>query len=361
MRPNRHAVAETGLLQRAARLREANIPVFVVAGNHDAASQLTKNLRSPENVHFFSTRRPETRRIEALDVAIHGQGFPSRAVTEDLTASYPNAGPGIFNIGLLHTSLDGREGHATYAPTSAQVLAQKGYQYWALGHVHKRELVSREPWIVFPGNLQGRHAREVGPKGCMLVAVENGAITGVEPRVLDVLRWAVCRIDVEGAATTGEMLDRVSKSLAAEADLAEGRALAARVEVIGSAACHSEISASPDHWVQEIHAIAAAVSSADVWIEKVRFSTNRPADLATLASREDAIGSLLRDLAAATTDPDEAAALQAALADLRGALPPELLSGEDSVDPHAPEVLARLIAEARDLLLARIVRDGSPR
>ena len=82
----------TGLffVGQMAKLRDARIPVFVVAGNHDAASQLTKNLRPPDNVHFFSTKKPETRLLEAFDVAIHGQGFASRAVTEDLAAAVPS-------------------------------------------------------------------------------------------------------------------------------------------------------------------------------------------------------------------------------------------------------------------------------
>jgi DNA repair exonuclease SbcCD nuclease subunit len=351
----------TGLffVEQMAKLREAEIPVFVVAGNHDAASQLTKNLRPPDNVHFFSTKKPETRLVEALDVAIHGQGFASRAVAEDLAAAYPVADPGLFHVGLLHTSLEGREGHATYAPTSAQVLAQKGYHYWALGHVHKREVVSKDPWIVFPGNLQGRHAREVGPKGCTLVTVENGAVAGVEERSVDVLRWAVCRVDVDGATTTSDVLDRISRALTAEADRADGRAVAARVELTGPTACYEEISANPDHWVQEIRALAAGVSSADVWVEKVRFAMDRPIDLAVLAARDDALGSFLRELAAAADSPDEIAVLREALADVRAALPSELLSGDDAVDPHAPELLARLVAEARDLLLARIAREGT--
>ena len=351
----------TGLffVDQMAKLREAEIPAFVVAGNHDAASQLTKNLRPPDNVHFFSTKKPETRLVKAFDVAIHGQGFASRAVTEDLAVAYPVADPGCFHVGLLHTSLEGREGHATYAPTSAQVLAQKGYQYWALGHVHKREVVSKDPWIVFPGNLQGRHAREVGPKGCTLVTVENGAVAGVEERAVDVLRWAVCRVDVDGATTTSDVLDRISRALTAEANRADGRAVAARVEVTGSAACHEEISANPDQWMQEIRALAAGVSSAEVWVEKMRFAMDRPIELAVLAARDDALGSFLRELAAAADSPDEIAVLREALADVRVALPSELLSGDDAVDPHAPELLARLVAEARDLLLARIAREGA--
>lgn len=351
----------TGLffVGQMAKLRDARIPVFVVAGNHDAASQLTKNLRPPDNVHFFSTKKPETRLLEAFDVAIHGQGFASRAVTEDLAAAYPVADPDLFHVGLLHTSLNGREGHATYAPTSSEVLAQKGYQYWALGHVHKREVVSKDPWIVFPGNLQGRHAREVGPKGCTLVTVEDGAISHIEERHVDVLRWSVCRVDVNDVTTTNDVLDRVSRALTADADHVEGRALAARVEVIGRAACHDEIAANTDHWIEEIRALAVGVSSADVWVERVRFATDRPIDLSALAARDDALGSFLRELATAADSPDETAALKEALADVRNLLPSELLTGDDAVDPYSPDLLARLVVEARELLLARIAREGA--
>ena len=351
----------TGLffVGQMAKLRDARIPVFVVAGNHDAASQLTKNLRPPDNVHFFSTTKPETRLLEAFDVAIHGQGFASRAVTEDLAAAYPVADPDLFHVGLLHTSLNGREGHATYAPTSSEVLAQKGYQYWALGHVHKREVVSKDPWIVFPGNLQGRHAREVGQKGCTLVTVEDGAISHIEERHVDVLRWSVCRVDVNDVTTTNDVLDRVSRALTADADHVEGRALAARVEVTGRAACHDEISANTDHWIEEIRALAVGVSSADVWVERVRFATDRPIDLSALAARDDALGSFLRELATAADSPDEMAALREALADVRNMLPSELLTGDDAVDPYSPDLLARLVVEARELLLARIAREGA--
>ena len=192
-------------------------------------------------------------------MAIHGQGFASRAVTENLAAAYPVADPALFHVGLLHTSLNGREGHATYAPTSSEVLTQKGYQYWALGHVHKREVVSKDPWIVFPGNLQGRNAREVGPKGCTLVTVEDGAISHIEERHVDVLRWSVCRVDVNDVTTTNDMLDRVSRALTADANHVEGRVLAARVAVIGRAACHDEIAANTDHWIEEIRALAVGV------------------------------------------------------------------------------------------------------
>jgi DNA repair protein SbcD/Mre11 len=95
-----------------------------------------------------------------------------------MAGEFPAARPGWYNIGILHTSLTGRDGHDVYAPCSLEDLLRVGYQYWALGHIHAREIVHADPPVVFPGNLQGRHARETGPKGATLVTVDNHGVTG---------------------------------------------------------------------------------------------------------------------------------------------------------------------------------------
>ena len=144
-------------------------------------------------------RAAETIDLPELGVAVHGRSFPERVVTEDLVPSYREALAGRFNIGMLHTSLTGREGHDPYAPTDVPTLASRGYDYFALGHVHAREVVKESgPRIVYPGNLQGRHVGETGPKGCELVTVEGGRITAAEPIALDVVRWHALTLDVSG-------------------------------------------------------------------------------------------------------------------------------------------------------------------
>ena len=99
------------LSKQMSRLRMAGIRAFVVTGNHDAGSQITRTMSMPENVKFMSPKRPETVVINDLGVAIHGQGFAERTVREDLSAGYPAARKGLFNIGILHTAATGREGH----------------------------------------------------------------------------------------------------------------------------------------------------------------------------------------------------------------------------------------------------------
>jgi exonuclease SbcD len=343
------------------RLDEASIPAFVISGNHDAASQISKVLRPPGNVRVLSTKKPETVVLEELEMAIHGQGFASAAVSDDLSAAYPVAVPHLFNIGLLHTSLDGRPGHAPYAPCTVAGLLSRGYQYWALGHVHQGEVVSRDPWIVFPGVLQGRHVRETGAKGATLVTVRDRDVVAVEHRDLDVFRWAVCPVDAAGAGTAGEVLDRVGRALEREVAAADGRTVAARLVVEGACAAHSELLADPERWLNECRTLAFSFGEGAVWIEKMKLQTRRSDEGWNLFDADDALGSLLRSIRDLETDEGELAELAEGFADLRRKLPAEVFEDGEAlapIDPLDPEQVRGVLDEVKDLLLARLL--GAP-
>ncbi len=231
----------TGLFFRGqmVRLQAKRIPVYLIAGNHDAASVITKKLSLPENVHLFSTRTAESMEVPGLPAMIHGRGFPNRAVPENLVIDYPTAVSGKFNLGLLHTSLTGKPGHDTYAPCSEADLREKGYGYWALGHIHQPEVISEDPWIVFAGNCQGRHVKETGPRGCRLVTVNDALqVENAEWRNLDVVRWQELNVDFTGVESEAEALRRVRDTMGGALTAAEGRLGAARIVIAGNTSLH---------------------------------------------------------------------------------------------------------------------------
>jgi exonuclease SbcD len=256
-----------------ARLAHQGIPVYLLKGNHDAESAVTKALPLPETVHVFASRKAETFTLAEIGVALHGRSFPTVQVQEDLTQDYPAPQPGMFNLGVLHTSVGGYAQHASYAPCSVQGLAAKGYDYWALGHVHAHEVLSQDPWIVFPGNLQGRNARETGAKGAVLVEVSDGQVRSCKHLPLDVLRWLRVVVDCGGAETMDEVRSRVRTSLAAAVeDMADARPAVARVTLSGETTLAGTLLDATATLRDEVRALAIQVC-ADLWIEKVLVET----------------------------------------------------------------------------------------
>jgi exonuclease SbcD len=280
------------------RLTQVGIPVFAIRGNHDAANRMTRSLRMP-HVTIFDHHRAHTHQLEALGVAIHGQSFADQAVPEDLSRAYPEPVGGLFNIGMLHTSAEGYAAHAPYAPCELPRLQAHGYDYWALGHVHQRQELCIDPWIVFPGNLQGRHIGETGPKGASLVTVTDRHVA-VEHRELDVLRWAHIEVDLDGAADESAALIRIQVALEAARDLA-ARPLAARVTLIGTTPAHTALAGDGlrDKLLNEAQGLGGEHL---LWLESVKLRT-RPPRHADPAARQDNLGRLLTEIDSLAATP----------------------------------------------------------
>ena len=343
-----------------AQLGESNIAVYVVRGNHDAASRVTRSLRLPKNVHLFPDRAAKTVVDDRLGLAVHGQSFATAAVTEDLAAAYPTALRDHFNLGVLHTSLTGRVGHEPYAPTTEQVLRAKGYDYWALGHVHAREIVARDPYIVYPGNLQGRHIRECGAKGCELVTVEEGVISA-ESIALDVLRFEELALDVSGLDDLDGLLDLAHSAVRDGLVRAEGRILGLRVRLHGSGLLHRELAARPERVIEQLRLAALDASAGNVWLEKVEMRVRPSLNLARLTEGDDAVALLAGELEMLLVEPAQLAAFaQDLLKDLRLKLPPEIAEDE-YFKLDDPALLRELLQEAEGEILARLGGDGTAR
>jgi DNA repair exonuclease SbcCD nuclease subunit len=339
------------LCERMARLREAGVRVVWLRGNHDAASRLRKHLRLPENVRELSHARPESVSFEDLNLVVHGQGFSEPAVLEDLTRRYPAAVAGAVNVGLLHTALVGRPGHDPYAPCTLSALVDRGYDYWALGHVHAHEIVHRAPFVVYPGNLQGRQVRESGPKGAVVVTFDSAKVTGVEHRALDVVRWAKVTVDVASALTLDDVGDAVQRALVRESVLASERLLAARVELVGASALHAALKADPERVAQTVRAAALDVDAGPVWVERAVVGTRAERlDFGDGISAAGPLGELARELSVLRAEPAALAAFVAelpALSELFRKYRPAP-GAETAIEPGT------LLEDARELLLARL-------
>lgn len=321
------------------RLADAQVPVLIVLGNHDHAGVAPRNVRLPENVHVFSSERAET--VEVVSgVFVHGQSYPTQSYMQDLVQGYPAPVRGALNIGMLHTCLEESD-HAPYAPTSQARLGAFGYGYWALGHVHRHlDWEVSGCRIVFPGNLQGRNARETGAKGAVVVEYEGARIQGFRHEALDVVRWHHVEITPSGEE---DPLPIISKAIfeATDADRASGRLCAVRVTVSGVGL--GGWLALTDEGLHDFLRGETQASAKELWLEKVRVNV-RPA-----AGQASEIASRLSALAAELLE-DEATRreLYAQVASLKG----DLRAAEHALDKDVTELREENVA----LVLERAVQ-----
>jgi len=349
------------LVAAFARLTRAGIRVVAIRGNHDAESVLTRSLRLPDGAALLRADRPDSLDWPELSVTLHGQSFGTRDVQQNLAQGYPAPLSNRFNIGLLHTAATGRPGHAAYAPCTVGQLAAHGYDYWALGHIHAREELLRNPWIVFPGNLQGRHVNEAGAKGASLVTVQHGRVAAVEHRAVDAVRWARATVDCGGAADEAAVLDRARRAIGTAVDAAEGRLLALRLRLEGDCAAHDALARDPAALRQKLLSAMLEVADADaVWLEDLRLAT-RPAgdDAGPLRLRDDAVGRLARAIDSLAEQPAAMPAVEsyaATLLDRAGGLRQLLGPDHPAVRAAAGDLPPELLLRARDLLLARLAQ-----
>jgi exonuclease SbcD len=310
----------------------------------------------PDNVTLFSPMKPQSEKIDDLGVIIHGQSYSHRAEKRNLAAKYPQNNASYFNIGLLHSSLTGRAGHEEYAPCTLDDLTVKGYDYWALGHVHKHEIVSKTPWIVFCGNIQGRHIKETGAKGATLVTVEDGRITEVVEHELDVLRWTICQVDLSSCKTTNSVYNKIRQGFEEELDQADEKTLALRLILTGKCPVHAQLLDRTAQWTEEFKGIAAGFGN--LWLEKVKFKTNRKVSLEDILSKDTPICGLLQSIDQLKIEDDSLLELVPELSALKSKLPAEIYeSDEPFLDPN-PDDMKALRLEVKELLIAKLLQHG---
>lgn len=212
---DRNLRAQHRFQQGMEQLEEAGIPVFLSHGNHDHLSGGAASFELPSNVHVFQDSIENIAlEVSGATVKIAGFSYGRRHVTESMIEHYPSKESGVIQIGMLHGSEESDTEHAVYAPFRKEQLLAKNYDYWALGHIHKRQQLSLEPPIVYPGNLQGRNRKESGPKGFYDVVLTDGHAE-LEFVAAHSLRFERISVDCRGVQHMNELFTIAKEQLEA--------------------------------------------------------------------------------------------------------------------------------------------------
>jgi len=327
------------------RLRDSGIEVALVYGNHDAESSITKRLTMPDGVRVLSTSEPESVEFPDLGVVVHGQGYDVRDVLKNLAQHYPHRRDGWVNVGVLHTGIQGIAGHAKYAPCTVDDLTACDYEYFALGHIHQcGEQAGGDNPVWFSGNLQGRHPRETGPKGALVVDVEPSSPAQVRFAECDVARWEVLEPDLTDCEDVEDVIDAMTSEYQTALGRAGDRPLVVRFQLGGQTPAAGALDADPDRVLAEARSLIRAGSAVD----KVVLDVSPPVSSPTLDS----------ELAAQVTDAAQVLAADPAkvreiLEDLRK-FGLWRLTKDTEIDLDRDETLASLVQRAGRRLTANL-------
>lgn len=343
----RSAKTAAFLISALERLRKVGISVFYVKGNHDAENPVAGAFELPANVHVFDGRGGKVQ-LSAEDIWIHGVSFRDKHALESLLPKYDPPVAGALNIGMMHTSLSGTSGHDPYAPCTVSNLIGHGFDYWALGHVHKREVYSSEPWVVMPGIPQGRDVGEAGPKSATLLKVEGASIEIEEVSVAPV-EFRVSRCDVSDAADDDDLRNCIRAHLQAESLATNSDATILRLSLIGQNDRAWQIRRDSDVWEETIRDLAE--ETGHLWVEQIKIDVSPRSEAPGTANAVSELKSIMNELRA------EAGFLVSAkreLDQLVSQLPPDRRQALAPGEAASAKLLENIIDQAAVSMLAQM-------
>lgn len=319
------------------RLRAACIPVFLIKGNHDAENPITGEVALPDNVHVFSGRGGAVQ-LGAHDIWIHGVSFSGRHAPDSLLPKFAPPVAGAVNIALLHSSLAGAAGHDTYAPCTVAELGAMGFDYWALGHIHKRQIHSQAPWIVMPGTPQGRDIGEPGPQSATLLSIEGSQISVSDCHTSQV-EFLPVEVDVTDCEDEDALRDHLRKTIQQCAASLQSDAAILRLRLTGGLARRWQVERDRDTWAETVSGMARETGC--LWVEKLEIALTDPDGPRIDSSATAELSALMQ---AIRTEPGYAAQIEAQLAEILSDLPAHIRAALIP-DEAAATTLAQRLAE----------------
>ncbi|WP_226087113.1 metallophosphoesterase family protein [Mesobacillus sp. S13] len=279
--------AQAVLRNEMEKLADKGIKVYAIHGNHDHLGAKSVTLDFPDNVHFFSDQveKVDFRKADGTLVHLYGFSYPERHVTERWIENYPKIDGADFHIGLLHGHFEGVSDHGKYAPFRLSELIEKDYDYWALGHIHKRALLSHQPYVVYPGNPQGLNRKELGEKGVSFVHLTEG---GTEVSFFDTadVIWDEIVIDGQDLVSFNALYEKCLNEIDGKRRVGKGVLL--DIRIVGLNSSLSDVTEKiANGELLELLQEAEKDEDSFVWVHRLKFTEDIAVDRAELIKQSD--------------------------------------------------------------------------
>ncbi|MDQ0232319.1 metallophosphoesterase family protein [Metabacillus malikii] len=297
---DRSLKAQLKLKKEFERLKIANIDVYVIHGNHDHMGGQWLELEWPSNVHVFSSSKVEMKTYKKGEIPaanIYGYSYPTRVVQENISTYFEKSPhSSVYHIGMLHGSIEGDVEHDVYCPFKLKDLIAKDFDYWALGHIHKRQILHEDPLILYPGNIQGRNRKEVGEKGFYLVELTETSSQATFHSVEEVI-WEKATLSINEETTLTMLIHQFEEYI--EKIRMRNKSTLLSFEVIGAGDLSASLSSQ-----QTIEDLIDTLNDAEsdqvpfIWVVKIQNHT-------TLQQKENhELSSFFADLSKTAADFD---------------------------------------------------------
>ena len=336
------------------RLDDAGIRSFICHGNHDPLDGWEAGLDLPQGCVRFGPD-VEGQPIfpdEPERAMIYGISYPKRSISENLSLRFTET-KSEFSVGLLHANVGNNTKHDSYAPCTVDDLVRTNINYWALGHVHTRQILrERDPVVVYSGNTQGRHSNESGPHGVYLVEVDKRNSPRLEFRAVDEVRWTTFSLDVGELDNVQALINAISDKAESTLEASGGRSVIVRIELIGRGQLHHTLNQKGTDDILEQINKSYGSRSPWIWCDDISLNTASPIDREWVAQQDDFTGYLARVATDLRTNQDELDRLKSSLQELY--FKP---NASQYLREHLPDddKLKELLAAAEDECLAELV------
>lgn len=181
-----------------------NTKVVIIAGNHDYISPRSNYIKFEwcKNVHMLMDDKISSVFFEDINTQVYGLSYHKREIKDPVLDEVEIQNKEKINILLAHG------GTPSNIPMDVKKIKRKGFDYIALGHIHKPQKLGER--IAYAGSMEPLDKNEIGKRGFIRgQIIKNNKDSILTFDFIEHARrqYIPIKLDVHDTMTNGELQD----------------------------------------------------------------------------------------------------------------------------------------------------------